>query len=178
MPGFTVWITGLSGSGKSTLAHALAPHLEQFGYYVQVLDGDEVRRRLTAGLGFSKEDRDTNVDRISFVANAISRSGGVAIACAISPYRAARDAARSEIKNFVEVYAAAPLEECIRRDVKGLYKKALAGDLQRFTGVSDPYEPPPNPEVTIPTQELTVEQSVELILRKLRDLGYIAGQKL
>jgi ATP sulfurylase/adenylyl-sulfate kinase len=175
MSGFAVWFTGLSGSGKSTIAYALAPRLERLGLPVEILDGDEVRKRLTKGLGFSKEDRDENISRIAFVARSVVRAGGVAIACAISPYREARDRARAEIGRFVEVHVAPPLEECIRRDVKGLYKKALAGEIPSFTGVSDPYEPPLTPELSIPTERLTVDQSVELVLGKLRELGYIEG---
>jgi adenylyl-sulfate kinase len=173
MKGFCVWFTGLSGSGKSTLARVLADRLEERGHSVQVLDGDEVRQRLTKGLGFSKEDREENISRIAFVANAIVKAGGVAITCAISPYRESREKARAEIGRFIEVYVATPLQECIKRDVKGLYKKALAGEIANFTGVSDPYEPPLNPEVTIPTQTLSVDQSLDLIVAKLRDLKYI-----
>lgn len=172
--GFCVWFTGLSGSGKSTLARALASRLEKMNVPVQVLDGDEVRTRLTKGLGFSKEDRDTNIDRIAFVANCIVKAGGVAITCAVSPYREARDKARKEIGNFVEVHVSTPLEDCIKRDVKGLYKKAQAGEIPNFTGISDPYEPPTAPELAVPTHRHSLDESVDLVVKKLRDLGYVS----
>jgi len=147
--GFTLWFTGLSGAGKSTIANAIAPRLKALGRRVEILDGDEVRTNLSKGLGFSKEDRDTNIRRIGYVAQLLTRNGAVVITAAISPYRAIRDEVRSRIGNFVEVYVKCPLETLVARDVKGLYKKALAGELKEFTGVSDPYEEPLNPEVVV-----------------------------
>src|SRR5579885_2139717 len=138
--GFTIWLTGLSGAGKSTLARGLAPALRERGRRVEVLDGDEVRENLSKGLGFSKEDRDTNIRRIAYVAKLVSRSGGVAITAAISPYRAIRDEARGNIGRFVEVFVRCPLDVLVQRDTKGLYAKALRGEIAQFTGVSDPYE--------------------------------------
>jgi adenylylsulfate kinase len=155
--GFVVWLTGLSGAGKSTLAEALAPQLRALGKRVEVLDGDVVRTHLSSGLGFSREDRDTNIARIAFVAQLLSRNGVVVLVAAISPFRAARDLARRTIGDFVEVHVAPPIEECIKRDVKGLYGKALAGDIAGFTGVSDPYEPPATPEIAIDTSRFSVE---------------------
>jgi adenylyl-sulfate kinase len=149
--GFTVWFTGLSGSGKSTLAESVAKKLRDAGRRVEVLDGDEVRTHVCQGLGFSKQGRDTNIRRIGWVAHVLSRNGIVAITAAISPYRAIRDENRALIRDFVEVFVDCPIDECMKRDVKGLYKKALAGELPQFTGVSDPYEPPPNPEVVVHT---------------------------
>ena len=143
------------------------------GFHTEVLDGDEVRLRLSKGLGFSKEDRDENIRRISYVANIITRCGGVAITCAISPYREIRDEARKEIGRFVEIYVKCPIEECIKRDVKGLYKRAISGEIANFTGISDPYEEPLKPEITLETNIETMDQSVEKILRVLKKLGYI-----
>lgn len=172
--GFTLWFTGLSGAGKSTLATAVVDRLRKAGYRkIEVLDGDVVRTNLSKGLGFSKEDRDTNIRRIAFVCHLLSRNGAIAVAAAISPYRAIRDEARAMIGNFVEVFANCPVEECMQRDVKGLYRKALAGQIKQFTGISDPYEAPLKPEVVCNTAEETVEESVERILNKLRQLGYI-----
>ena len=172
--GFTLWFTGLSGAGKSTLATAVVDRLRKAGYRkIEVLDGDVVRTNLSKGLGFSKEDRDTNIRRIAFVCHLLSRNGAIAVAAAISPYRAIRDEARAMIGNFVEVFANCPVEECMQRDVKGLYRKALAGQIKQFTGIDDPYEAPLKPEVVCNTAEETVEESVERILNKLRQLGYI-----
>lgn len=171
--GFTVWFTGLPSSGKSTLARMLEQELGQQGWPVEVLDGDEVRLRLSRGLGFSKEDRDENIRRISYVAHLVTRSGGVAITCAISPYRGLRDEARQEIGRFVEVYVKCSLEVCVARDVKGLYAKALRGEIQAFTGISDPYEPPLYPEVVVETDQESPEESVANILRRLEELGYL-----
>ncbi len=165
--GFTVWFTGLSGSGKSTLAGALAERLRARGMKVEVLDGDVIRTNLSKGLGFSKEDRDTNIRRIGWVCEVLSRNGVVAIAAAISPYREVRDEVRARIENFVEVYVEVPLEVAIERDVKGLYRKALTGEIKNFTGVSDPYEPPESPEVVCHTAEETVEESVAKIVEYL-----------
>ncbi len=172
--GFTLWFTGMSGAGKSTITNALTPRLQDLGKRVEVLDGDEVRLNLSKGLGFSKEDRDTNIRRIGYVAHLLTRNGAVAITAAISPYRAIRDEVRNFIGNFVEVYVKCPLETLIARDVKGLYKKALTGEIKEFTGISDPYEEPLHPEVVVETDRETVEESVEKILSRLQELGLIA----
>ncbi len=171
--GFTVWFTGLSCSGKTTISRRLAEELKKRGLKVEVLDGDVVRTNLSKGLGFSKEDRDTNIKRIGFVCKLLSRNGVVAIGAAISPYRAIRDYNRQEIGDFVEVYCKCPLEVCIDRDVKGLYKKALAGEITNYTGVSDPYEEPLNPEVVLETGKETEEESVRKVIRRLEELCYI-----
>lgn len=176
--GFTVWFTGLPCSGKSTLARRLERALQQRGRRCWVLDGDEVRTRICKGLGFSREDRDENIRRIAYVARAITHAGGIAITCAISPYRAVRAQARAEIGRFLEVFTDAPLEECIRRDVKGMYRRALAGELKNFTGVSDPYEPPEAPEVHLHTDRETEDACVEKILRKAEELGYLPSAGL
>jgi adenylyl-sulfate kinase len=165
--GFTLWFTGLPCSGKSTLAELVAKELERRGRGVEILDGDVVRTNLTKGLGFSKEDRDENIRRIGFVCALLSKHGAVAVSAAISPYRAIRDEVRSKTQNFVEVYVATPLEVCIQRDVKGMYKKALAGEITQFTGISDPYEPPVHPEIVIDTQKETPEDSANRILEEL-----------
>jgi len=171
--GCTIWFTGLSGAGKSTITEQLVPLLQGRGRKVEVLDGDVVRTNLSKGLGFSKEDRDTNIRRIGFVCNLLSRNGVIAIAAAISPYKNLRDENRALIKDFVEVYVKVSLETCIQRDVKGLYKKALAGEIKEFTGVSDPYEPPDNPEVICETEKETPIESAQKIVRKLEALGYL-----
>ncbi len=171
--GFVVWFTGLSGAGKSTLAEALAPQLRALGKRVELLDGDIVRTHLSSGLTFSREDRDTNVARIAFVAHLLARNGVVVLVAAISPFRGARDLARKTIGDFVEVHVAPPIEECIKRDVKGLYKKALAGEVAQFTGVNDPYEPPTNPEISIDTSRFSVDAAVQQLVATLRDLGHI-----
>lgn len=173
--GVTVWFTGLSGSGKSTIARILEKRLRMMGRKVEVLDGDVVRTNLSQGLGFSKEDRDTNIKRIGFVCHILTRNGVIAIAAAISPYREVRDCNRSLIGNFVEVYAKCSLDECARRDVKGLYRKAMAGEIKGFTGVDDPYEEPLHPEVICETDKETAEQSAERVLSKLEELGYLAA---
>lgn len=172
--GFTIWMTGLSGAGKSTIAGLLEQELRLRGRLVEVLDGDVVRTHLSKGLGFSREDRDTNILRIGWVCEVLSRNGVVAIAAAISPYRSTRDQVRARIDRFVEVFVDAPLDTCIERDVKGLYKKALAGDIKEFTGVSDPYEAPRNPEITVHTATESVEASVARILDYLEDAGLLA----
>lgn len=172
--GFTVWFTGLSGAGKSTLANLLAERLRDMGRRVELLDGDEVRKNLSSGLGFSKADRDANIRRIAYVARLLSRNGVVAITAAISPYREIRDEARLDIGNFVEIFVECPLEVCEQRDVKGLYARARSGEIPQFTGISDPYEPPLSPEVTVHTNRETPEQDVELILSKLAELGYLS----
>ncbi len=171
--GFILWFTGLSGSGKTTITKALEPELKARGCKVEILDGDVVRTNLSKGLGFSREDRDTNIRRIGFVANLLSRNGVVAITAAISPYRAIRDEIRAIEPNFVEVYVRAPLEVCEVRDVKGLYAKARAGEIKGFTGIDDPYEEPLNPEIICDTERENVEESVKKVLSKLEELGYI-----
>lgn len=171
--GFTLWFTGLPCSGKSTLAQMVAQELERQGRGVEILDGDVVRTRLTKGLGFSKEDRDENIRRIGFVCQLLSTHGVAAIAAAISPYRAVRDEVRSTIENFVEVYVNAPLEVCMQRDVKGMFKKALAGEIKNFTGINDPYEPPLNPELVIETGKETPSQSAACIIAKLREMDLL-----
>ncbi|MEA2367391.1 MAG: methylmalonyl-CoA decarboxylase subunit alpha [Thermoleophilaceae bacterium] len=166
--GLTLWFTGLSGAGKSTIAEIVEAELRERGAKVEVLDGDVVRTNLSKGLGFSKEDRDTNIRRIAFVADLLSRNGVVAITAAISPYREIRDEARAMIGDrFVEIYVNASVDECARRDVKGLYEKAFKGEIKEFTGVSDPYEPPENPEITVDTENETVEESAGKVLAYL-----------
>jgi adenylyl-sulfate kinase len=170
--GVTVWFTGLSGSGKTALALRLEQELQKRGLKVERLDGDIVRQGLTRDLGFSKEDRDKNIERVTFVAKLLTRNG-VAVLCSfISPYREVRARSRAEIGNLVEVYCHAPLETLIERDVKGLYKKAIAGEIENFTGISDPYEPPEQPEVTVDSGAETIEESLAKILRKLEELSY------
>ncbi len=171
--GFTLWFTGLSGAGKTTVSKIIARELRARGLKVEVLDGDVVRENLSKGLGFSKEDRDTNIRRIGWVCEVLTRNGVVAIAAAISPYREIRDENRARIGRFVEVYCQAPIEVLAERDVKGLYKKALAGEIKNFTGVDDPYEPPLHPEVIINSDRETVETSVSQVLNKLAELGYL-----
>ena len=169
--GFTVWFTGLPSSGKTTLSRLLHKELDELGLAAEVLDGDEVRQRLTKGLGFTKEGRDENIRRIAYVAKLLTRVGGIAITAAISPYRELRDLARAEIGSFVEVHVNCPLQVCMQRDVKGLYAKALKGEIPNFTGISDPYEPPLNPEVTLYTDRESPEESIKKILVKLVDLN-------
>ncbi len=173
--GFVLWFTGLSGSGKSTLSSQVATELRKRGVHVERLDGDDVRRNLSKGLGFSREDRDTNIRRIGFVAKLIARSGACAIAAAISPYRSVRDEVRGSIENFCEIYVECPLEVLAERDPKGLYKKAMAGEIPHFTGVSDPYEAPLSPEVHIRSDLEKAEESVGKILAKLEELGFIGA---
>lgn len=173
MSGFVIWFTGLSGAGKSTLTGILAPELRERGIKVEVLDGDEVRTNLSKGLGFSKEDRDTNIRRIGWVAHLLARNGVCVITAAISPYRAIRDENRKLIGNFVEVFARCPIPALAERDVKGLYKKALAGEIKNFTGVSDPYEEPLSPEIIVETDRQSPRESADLILGRLRELGYL-----
>lgn len=165
--GFILWFTGLSGAGKSTLAEQLLAQFKAGGYRVELLDGDEIRTNLSKGLGFSKEDRDTNIRRIGFVARLLARNGVIAITAAISPYRQIRDEIRSLTENFVEVYVECTLDTLIERDVKGLYRKAMAGQIEHFTGISDPYEPPLNPEVTVHTDCESVADSVARIVQYL-----------
>ena len=172
--GFTLWFTGMSGAGKSTISRQLELKLRERGAKVEVLDGDVVRTHLSKGLGFSKEDRDENIRRIGFVCELLSRNGVIAIAAAISPYRAVRDEVRTRIPNFVEVFVECPVEVLAERDVKGLYKRALAGEIPHFTGISDPYEPPLSPEVTVNSSHETPEQSVEKIWATLERLGLVS----
>ena len=173
----TLWFTGLSGAGKSTIANALAPKLKALGRQVEILDGDEVRENLSKGLTFSRADRDINIARIGWVAHLLTRNGVFVITAAISPYRETREKNRALIQSFVEVYVAAPLEVCEARDVKGLYKKARAGEIKEFTGVSDPYEPPLSPEVTCHTERETLDESVQKILERLSSLGYLPSSR-
>jgi adenylylsulfate kinase len=171
--GFTVWFTGLSGAGKTTIAAIVEDELRSRGHRVEVLDGDVVRTHLSKGLGFSKEDRDTNIRRIGWVCEVLTRNGVVAIAAAISPYRDVRDEVRANVGRFVEVYVEAPIEVLAERDVKGLYRKALAGEIQGFTGVSDPYEPPLDPEVVCHSDgRETPEESAAKVLEALETRGY------
>jgi adenylyl-sulfate kinase len=178
--GCTLWFTGLSGSGKSTLSQLVAARLREMGAKVEVLDGDIVRTLLCQGLGYSRGDREENIRRIGFVCELLSRNGVIAIAAAISPYREGRDELRRRIPNFVEIYMNCPVEVLIQRDVKGLYKKALAGEISQFSGISDPYEPPISPEVTIDSSSDSPESSVTKILRRLAELDIIpaAGVEL
>ena len=171
--GFTLWLTGLSGAGKTTIALQLESELKARGTLIERLDGDTVREGLTRDLGFSKEDRDKNIERVTFVAKLLSRNHVGVIASFISPYRATRDVVRQQTTNFIEVYVDAPLEVCIERDVKGMYKKALAGEIPHFTGVSDPYEVPETPDIHVRTDQENVEQSVKNVLVWLEERGLI-----
>ena len=173
--GFTLWFTGLSGAGKTTLARLIEAELQARGHKVEVLDGDIIRTNLSKGLGFSKEDRDTNIRRIGFVCNLLTRNDVVAIAAAISPYREVRDEVRRNIGSFVEVYVKCPIDVLAERDVKGLYKKALAGEIKNFTGVDDPYEAPLAAEVIVETDLETPEQSVVRIISKLEEMTLVAA---
>jgi adenylyl-sulfate kinase len=174
--GFTLWFTGLSGAGKTTLARLVETELSARGHRVEVLDGDVIRTNLSKGLGFSKEDRDTNIRRIGFVCNLLTRNDVVAIAAAISPYREVRDELRRDIGSFVEVYVRCPIEVLAERDVKGLYKKALAGEIKNFTGVDDPYESPLDAEVIVETDTETPEESAGRIIAKLEEMSLVAAQ--
>lgn len=171
--GFTLWFTGLYGSGKTTLAKMTEQEIRNRGFKVELLDGSVIRNNLSNGLGFSKEDRDTHIRRMGFVCHLLSRNGVVAIASAISPYQAIRDENRKLIGSFVEVHVKCPVEICIERDAKGLYKKAHDGEIKDFTGVSDPYEEPLNPEVRVETDKGSPAQCLEQILRKLEELNYL-----
>ena len=174
--GFTLWFTGLSGAGKTTIAELVRPELERRGRKVEWLDGDEVREHLCKGLGFSKEDRDTNIDRIGWVASKLTRHGAAVIVSAISPYAEARRKAREMIEDqgtFVEVFVDASVEECARRDVKGLYEKAFRGEIKEFTGVSDPYEVPANPEIRIESEHESPEASAQRIIALLEERGLV-----
>src|SRR6266852_959535 len=174
--GCTIWLTGLSGAGKSTIAQLLEKRLKECGRNVEVLDGDIVRTHLSKGLGFSREDRDTNIKRIAFVCSLLTRNGVTCISAAISPYAEARAWARREIGNFVEVYVKCPIEVCHQRDVKGLYKLADEGKV-KLTGISDPYEEPEHPDLVVETDKETVEESVSRIFMKLEELGYLDSEK-
>jgi len=172
--GFTIWFTGLSGAGKSTLANLLAAELRQRGHRVEVLDGDEVRTNLSKGLGFSKEDRDTNIRRIGYVCKLLARNGVIAVSAAISPYREIRDEIRAQHARFFEVYVKCPLEKLVERDIKGLYKKALRGEISNFTGVSDPYEEPFNPEAVIESHRESPQQSLRRLVLALEEVDFIS----
>jgi adenylyl-sulfate kinase len=176
--GFTIWFTGLSGAGKSTLSEIIEKRLRDRGRNVEVLDGDIVRTHLSKGLGFSREDRDTNIKRIAFVCGLLTRNGVVCISAAIAPYHDAREWARNEIGNFVEIYVKCPIEVCRQRDVKGLYKLVDEGKLKGFTGVDDPYEEPENPELVVETDKETVDESIARIFAKLEELGYLEAEEM
>jgi adenylylsulfate kinase len=171
--GFTLWFTGLSGAGKTTVGEIVEKELKERGLRVEVLDGDIVRTNLSKGLGFSREDRNVNVLRIGFVANLLTRNGVAVIVSAISPYKEARDQVRRRIIDFVEVFVDVPLEVAAERDVKGLYKKAFAGEIKQFTGVSDPYEPPAAPDLVLKTDQETPEESARKVVEKLEYFGYL-----
>ena len=177
--GFTLWFTGLSGSGKTTIAHLIGSALDERGCIVEYLDGDTVRTPLSRGLGFSKEDRDTNIERIGWVASRFTRQGAAVICAAISPYEETRQKARSMVEQygrFVEVYVKASVEECARRDVKGLYAKAFAGEIKGFTGVDDPYEAPAAAEIVLDTEAHDPEESAQIVVAKLEELGLVPTQ--
>src|SRR5438477_6062791 len=176
--GYTIWFTGLSGAGKSTLAEILARRLKELNRNVEVLDGDVVRTHLSKGLGFSRENRDTNIKRIAFVCGLLTRNGVICISAAIAPYAEAREWAREEIGNFVEVYVKCPIEICRQRDVKGLYKLVDEGKIKNFTGVDDPYEEPEHPEVVVETDKEMPTESVARIFFKLIELGYLEPEFL
>ncbi|MFB0562674.1 MAG: adenylyl-sulfate kinase [Candidatus Lokiarchaeia archaeon] len=175
--GFGVWLTGLPASGKTTIARALEKILREKGLNVEVLDGDDVRRNLSPDLGFTKEDRETHAKRVAYVTKLLVRNGIAVIVGLISPFRNFREYARKQIGNFVEVWLKCPVEECIKRDPKGLYKKAINGEINDLTGIQDPYEDPLNPEVTVDTSKESVEESVNKILKKLVELGYLPPVK-
>lgn len=171
--GFTVWFTGLPCAGKTTIADLVEQHIKETGRSVEVFDGDIIRQNLSKGLGFSKEDRDTNIHRVGFICNLLTRNGVANIVACVSPYRQVRDENRRLIGNFIEVYVKCPVEVCIERDVKGLYKKALASEIKGFTGVDDPYEEPLMPEVVCETDKETPQESCEKVLTKLREMKYL-----
>ena len=171
--GFTLWMTGLSGAGKTTIAKILVKELQDRGLKIERLDGDVVRQSLTRDLGFTKEDRDKNIERVTFVAKLLSRNGVGVVCSFISPYQAVRDQVRAETTNFIEVFIHAPLEVCAERDVKGMYAKAFAGEIENFTGVSDPYEAPTNPDITINTHEEEPEESAARLIAYLEEHSYI-----
>jgi adenylylsulfate kinase len=172
--GFTLWFTGLSGAGKTTLSSLVAAELNKRKISVEVLDGDEVREHLSKGLTFTREDRDTNVDRIAFVASLLTKHGVAVVTAAISPYRDARESARRMIGNFVEIYVRCSVDELVRRDVKGLYARALRGEIERFTGISDTYEEPLNPDILVDSEHESVQESLSKIMTELENRGLIA----
>src|SRR5437870_11729524 len=177
--GFTLWFTGLSGAGKTTIAELVGPELEERGLTVEYLDGDVVRTHLSKGLGVSKEDRDTNIERIGWVAPRLTRHGAAVLASAISPYDETRKHARAmveEVGTFVEVFVKATVDECARRDVKGLYEKAFKGEIKEFTGVSDPYEEPSDPELVVDTEEHSAEECAALVVARLEELGLVPAE--
>jgi len=179
MNGFVVWFTGLSAAGKTTVANIVEAELEQRGLVVDHLDGDIVRTHLSKGLGFSKEDRDTHIERVGWVASRLTRQGGAVITAAISPYEATRQQARDWVEpvgTFVEVFVKASVDECARRDVKGLYEKAFKGEIKEFTGVSDPYEEPVSPELVVDTEELEPEEAAAVVVAKLEELGLVPAE--
>ena len=171
--GFCIWLTGLPSAGKTTIAKALTPKLKALGWNVELLDGDEVRMGLSADLGFDRKARETHAGRVTFVAKVLARNGVIPIVALISPYRTSRAKARAEIGRFVEVHVTTPLEVCEERDVKGLYKKARAGQIKEMTGIDDPYEAPEHPEIVVETLHHTPEQSADLIIAELRKLGWL-----
>ncbi len=177
--GFTLWFTGLSGSGKTTIAHLVGPELDRRGCLVEYLDGDTVRTHLSKGLGFSKEDRDAHIERVGWVASRLTRHGATVIAAAISPYEETRRKAREMVEEFgpfVEVYVKASVDECARRDVKGLYEKAFRGEIKEFTGVSDPYEEPVRAEIVVDTEQHDPQESARIVLGRLEQLGLVATE--
>jgi adenylylsulfate kinase len=171
--GYVVWLTGLSGSGKTTIGRSLEIKLKELGFRVELLDGDEVRKQLSPDLGFTKNDRETHARRVVYLSRLLAKNGIITLVSLIAPYRSFREYARKEISDYVEVYVKTPLETCIKRDPKGLYKKALKGEITDMTGIQDPYETPVNPELVIETEHLTVDQSAELIMARLKVLGYV-----
>jgi adenylylsulfate kinase len=177
--GFTLWFTGLSGAGKTTIAEIVGSQLDEGGRLVEYLDGDVVRTNLSKGLGFSKEDRDTNIERIGWVASRLTRQGAAVLVSAISPYEETRQKARElveEFGTFVEVFVDTSVEECARRDVKGLYEKAFKGEIKEFTGVSDPYEVPSNPEIVLKTEEYEPQESARIVLERLEEMGLLYAE--
>jgi adenylylsulfate kinase len=172
--GVTLWFTGLSGAGKTTITKALEKELIDRGCEIEILDGDVIRENLTKGLGFSKADRDENIRRIGFVANLLTRHGVIVLVSAISPYREIREEVKAKIGDFLEVFVNAPLSVCEDRDVKGLYKRARAGEIKSFTGIDDPYEPPLNPEIECRTDKEELSESVAKVINKLTEMGYLS----
>jgi adenylylsulfate kinase len=176
--GFVVWLTGLSGSGKTTIGRSLEEELVKLGLSVELLDGDEVRKQLSPDLGFTKSDREMHARRVVYLSKLLARNGIVTLVSLIAPYRSFREYARNEIKDYVEIYVKTPIETCIKRDPKGLYKKALNGEIKDMTGLQDPYEEPVNPELVIETERFTVEESARNILVVLKELGYVPQVKI
>jgi adenylyl-sulfate kinase len=175
-PGFCIWLTGLPSAGKTTIGKELVPRLVERGWYTDLLDGDEIRLGLSADLGFDRKSRETHAARVAFLSKLLARNGSVPIVALISPYRSSRADARKMIGRFVEVYVSTPLDICEGRDVKGLYKKARAGQIKEMTGVDDPYEPPEHPEIVVDTLKLTPAESAEFILHELDRLGWLSGK--